>query len=176
MTAKSILRFVIGYVIAAVLMGLALPIIGIPRAQLLPPALVYTNARGKGSGIITGKRKEPTSNPFKVGESVYLVEYAFRAKAPDLLGAKGAGTNQRYTGTINVGQEEYARVEPKGIVPIRYEPTYPVISGINLPAFGRSGAQGSGLFSGWMLWLIPAVVLGYCIAPLLERILLRENY
>ena len=51
MTAKSVLRFFIGYVIAAVLMGLLLPQAGIPRAQLLPPPMVYSYASGKANGV-----------------------------------------------------------------------------------------------------------------------------
>ena len=176
MTAKSVLRFIIGYIIAAVVMGLLLPFANIPRAQLLPPALVYANASGKGSGVITKKRWRETSNPFHVGDKVYLIDYAFKAKAPILLGAKGAGTIQQYTGTVKVEQDVHDRMAVGSVVPIKYEPTYPVISGINQAGFGRSGAQGIGLFTAWWLWMFLTLVIGYMIAPFLERFMLRESY
>jgi hypothetical protein len=157
-------------------MGVLLPFAGIPRAQLLPPALVYANATGKGSGVVTKRHWRPTANPFHVGDKVYLIDYAFKAKAPAILGTTGAGTYQRYTGTVKVEQEVHDRTAIGSVVPIKYEPTYPVISGINQPGFGRSGAQGSGLFSAWWLWMVLALVVGYMIAPLLERIMLRESY
>jgi hypothetical protein len=175
-TAKSILRFLIGYVIASILMGLLLPKVGIPRAQLLPPALVYANATGKGSGVVTKKHWRPTANPFHVGDKVYLVSYAFKAKAPVLLGTTGGGKIERYTGTVKVEQEVHDRMQIGDVVQIKYDPTYPVISGINQPGFGRSGAQGSGLFSAWWLWMFLALLIGYLIAPFLERFMLRESY
>jgi hypothetical protein len=166
----------IGYVIAAVLMGLLLPNIGIPRAQLLPPAQVYSYANGKGSGIVTKKHWRPTANPFHVGDKVYLIDYAFKAKAPAILGTTGAGKIQRYTGTVKVEQAVHDTTQVGAVVPVKFEPTYPVISGINQPGFGRSGAQGSGLFSAWWLWMFLALVIGYMVAPFLERVMLRESY
>jgi hypothetical protein len=41
---------------------------------------------------------------------------------------------------------------------------------------GRSVAQGSGWVSGWILYMLLIGLLGYVIAPLLERIMLRESY
>lgn len=157
-------------------MGLLLPSAGIPRAQLLPPALVYGNAPGKGTGIVTKKHWRPTANPFHVGDKVYLVSYAFKAKAPAIVGTKGAGKIQRYTGTVKVEQDVHDRMQLGNPVKIKYEPTYPVISGIIQPGFGRSGDQGSGLFSAWWLWMFLALLIGYLIAPFLERIMLRESY
>lgn len=177
MTAKSFLRFLMGYVIAAVLMGIALPYAGIPRAQLLPPALVYSGARGHATGVITGKRTPPTSNPFHVGDVIYLVDYQFAAPAPRILGTRGDGvTKQVYSGYVNVSEEAYNSVQKGQQVPIKYEPTYPDISGVVLPGFGRSGAPGSTILSAWWGWFALALVLGYVIAPLLERIMLRESY
>ena len=176
MTAKSVLRFFIGYLIAAVLMGLLLPQAGIPRAQLLPPPMVYSYASGKVNGVVTKKRSRETANPFHVGDKVYLVDYAFRAKAPYMLGAKGAGTSTQYTGEVNVDQETHDRAVVGMAVPVKYEPTYPAVSGITLPGYGKSGAAGSGLLTAWWLWLVLALFLGYLIAPFLERIMLRESY
>jgi hypothetical protein len=175
-TAKSVLRFIIGYIIAAVLMGLLLPSVGIPRAQLLPPAIVYANASAKGTGVVTKRHWRPTANPFHVGDKVYLISYAFKAKAPAILGTKGAGTVQQYTGTVKVDQSVHDAVALGNVVKVKYDPTYPVISGIDQPGFGRNGAQGSGLFSAWWLWMFLALVIGYMIAPFLERIMLRESY
>lgn len=166
----------IGYIIASVLMGLLLPLAGIPRAQLLPPALVYGNASGKGTGVVTKKHWRPTANPFHVGDKVYLISYAFKTKAPAILGAKGAGKVQQYTGTVKVEQDVHDRMQIGNPVKIKYEPTYPVISGIDQPGFGRNGDQGSGLFTAWWLWMFLALLIGYLIAPFLERIMLRESY
>ena len=176
MTAKSFLRFLIGYLIAAALMGVALPYFGIPRAQLLPPAIVYGNAKGRITGILYKKRTSPTGNPFHVGDLVYLVDYTFKAKVPRILGTSGVGTVKQYTGYMQVSQEVYSAAVKDAPVPIKFEPTYPDISGIDLPGYGRSGAAGSTIWSFWWVWLFVALVLGYLIAPFLERIMLRESY
>ena len=165
----------IGVALAAVLLSIALPYINIPRSQLLPPALVYGEARGKTSGVVTNKRTRGAANPFKVGTKVYLVDYQFIAKAPAMLRESRPGTAKTYRGTVRVDQGSWNGLAPGSRIPIRYEPTYPTINGIDLAWGGRSEAQGSGLFSGWMLWALAAVFLGYMFTPLLERILPRGD-
>jgi len=177
MTAKSILRFLIGYLIASILMAVMLPLIGIPRAELLPPPLVYNNASGEGKGIILKKIKDYTGNPFHTGDRIYLVQYAFRTNAPQIRGsANEPGKSARYYGLLNIESQQYDALKVGDIVSVKFEKTYPDINGLTQPDLGRSGGPGSTIWSGWWAWFAIAIVLGYVIAPLLERVMLRESY
>ena len=179
MSVKSILRFILGMGIALGIFAFAVPPLGIPRAQLFPPAMVYGNATGKTTGVITKAYTVLSRNIFKTGERLSMVDYQFQAPyVPLLFGAKpaGSGAQVMYQGTVQVTDENFGAFKEGMSVPVRYEPTYPVISGIDSPQGGRSGAQGSGLFSGWIFWALGTAVLGYIIAGSLERFLLRESY
>lgn len=176
MTTKSALRMLIGWLIAAILLNLLLPFAGIPHAQLVPPAIVYMNAGGRTKGVVIGKQSDPSSNPFKVGDHVWKINYAFRATAPHILGTTGEGTSQRYLGSVAVSEDAYNNVVIGESAPVKYEPSYPDISGIDVPGFGRSGGPGSSMWSFWWIWLFVSLIIGYFIAPLLERFILRENY
>lgn len=179
MTLKSFLRFVIGVGIAVLIFALAAPPLGIPRAQLFPPAFVYNGALGKTQGVVTKAYTEMTRNIFKTGERISFVDYQFQAPyVPLLLGTKptGSGDKVTYAGTVQVAPDALGHFTVGMSVPVRYEPTYPVISGIDQAEGGRSSAQGSGLFSGWLFWATGAIVIGYLLVGPLERIILRENY
>jgi hypothetical protein len=176
MTTKSVLRLLIGIAIAALLIVGLLPFAGLPRAQMLPPPMIYNQATGKAIGYVHAKKQEEGSNPFKVGEPIWRIDYQFRAKTPPTLGAKDVGKNNVYKGTTYVTRSIYDAYPVGSQIKVRYETTYPVISGIDLPGAGRSVAPGSKMMSGWILFAIGTIVLGYCIAPLLERIMLRENF
>lgn len=183
MTTKSLVRFAIGLVIALILLCLILPPIGVPRAQIFPPFYGYQNATGTTRGQVTKVYTSVTGNPFKVGEGErwYLVDYAFTAPAGTAVAVPvtkppPAGQPTKFTGTVRVNKEDHAKFKAGEIVPIRYERTYPTISGINLPHGGRNGASGSGVISGWIIWALVTLVLGYLIAGALERLLLRESY
>lgn len=176
MTTKTILRLLIGCAIAAGLIIGLLPQIGIPRAQILPPPTIYGQAKGKTFGYVTLKKREETSNPFKSGEKIYRIDYRFRATVPPNLGAKNVGKQEVYTGKAYIAKGLWDQLEVGSQVPVRFEKTYPVINGVDGRGGERSTAQGSGLMSGWIFYAIGIVVLGYCIAPLLERVMLRENY
>lgn len=179
MTLKSILRFIIGFIIAVLILSVAVPYVGIPKAQLYPPPYVYKNATGKATGYVTKVYKVPSADPMGTAEGVqdYLVDYQFRAPAWVGLGApKGQGKNTLYKATVGVKQEISSQTKVGAAVPIKYEKTYPPINGINLPGYGRSFTDGSGIYSGWILWFLGALVLGFLIAPLLQRIFLREDY
>jgi hypothetical protein len=176
MSAKSILRYAIGLALAALLVIGLLPSVGIPRSQILPPPVVFNGAKAKAQGVITEKKEEATSNPFRVGDMVYWIYYDFQATAPPLLFDQEAGKKRIYKGMVSVKKEYWDQLQPGAIVPVRYEKTYPVINGLDGKEGKRSMAQGSGLLSGWLLYMVLIAVLGYIIAPLLERIMLRENY
>jgi len=177
MTVKGVVRYLIGIALAILLLSLVCPLIGIPRVQLFPPGFAYGNATGRTNGVVTNKRKAPTSNPFHVGEHMSLIDYAFRAPyTPLLLGSQKSEPNHVYTGTVKVANENYDHFQIGQIVPVKYEKTYPVISGIDLPEAGRSGASSSSLLSSWIGWTLAFLVLGYVIAPWLERLFLRESY
>jgi hypothetical protein len=177
MTVKGLIRYAVGVALAILLLFIVCPLIGVPRAQLFPPGFVYGNATGQTKGVVTNKRKAPTSNPFHVGEHMSLIDYSFQAPyTPLLLGPQKSDPNHLYTGTVKVANESYDHFQIGQVVPVRYETTYPVISGIDQLEGGRSGAQGSGLLSAWIAWTIAILVLGYVISPWLERLMLRESY
>jgi hypothetical protein len=172
---RSILRLVIGIALAAILLSVALPYIGIPRSHLLPPGMVYAGARGKTQGIIVSKRTRGTPNPFRVGLVVYLLEYQFAAKTPANLGESQPGKIKRYRGVSQVEKGVWDAFSEGNPVPVRYDPTHPDICGIDLRGAGRSEVEGSAPVSGWLMYVVAALILGYMLTPLLERILPRGD-
>ena len=176
MTSKGILRFLIGCAIAALLVIGVLPAIGIPRAQILPPFAIYPQAKGKTLGYAAKVYKAAGANPFRVDEMVYYVDTRFKAKVPPMLGAKNVGKKEVYTGKVAVDKPYWDTIKEGSQIPIRYEVTYPDIHSIDTPLANRSIGPGSKIMSGWILYMIGIVVLGYCFAPLIERVALRESY
>ena len=179
MTVKGILRFGIGIVLMFVVLSFALPMLGIARSQMLAPPVAYTSAAtGTTQGTIIGKHHEPTSNPFHVGDEVSLVDYEFRAPAlaPIGFGKPAPTAPQPYKGTVMVTPDFYEQAKIGATIPVKFDPAYPVVSGVPLPGAGRNGAPGAAWLSGWIIWAIVVIALGYMVAPLLERILLRESY
>lgn len=173
MTPKSIVRLILGILVAVGLLMFALPAIGIPKGVFLPPPVVYSGAKGITQGRVTGKRELESGNPFKVGTKVFLIDYSFRAPTPKRLGATGAGKPAAFTGTIGVEQGVFNSVQPGAPVPIRYEKTNPAVNGINAKGMGRGG---DGFIGGWILFTIVALGLGFAIAPLFERIIRRDDF
>ena len=175
MSVKGVITYIVCLIIVAVALQAALPSVGIPRAQMLPPATVYASAKGRTTGVITDKPTDPSANPFRVGTIWYFVEYAFTAPAPPMLGGPKPGTKQRYTGSVRVANDVYSAVQVGQRVPIRYEPTYPAISGIDAPRAGRSSAAGSALLSGWILWALAWLFLSYLLFAAISPYLKQEN-
>lgn len=176
MSAKSVLRLLLGVFLAAVLLAVALPAVGIPRSHYLPPPMIYNTATGKTTGVVTGKIFQGTRNPFAVGEKTYWVGFRFAAKVPPALGVQNVGKIKTYKASVNVEKVFYDRIKIGDRVPVKFEKTYPDICGINLKNAGRSSAAGSSMISGWMLYAALTLVLGYAIAPLIQRLFLREDY
>lgn len=175
MNVRSLLRLLVGMVIAALLLAVAMPAVGIPRSHLLPPALVYQGALGKTRGVVTAHRHRETSNFFHVGDQVYFLDYRFPAKTPAGLGVARPGAWKAYQGSVRVDSGVQSAVKVGQEVPVRYEITYPDINGIDASWGGRSEGEGSKLVSGWMFWAAGVLLLGYGISPLLERIWPRGN-
>src|SRR5690348_2487273 len=124
MTVKGLVRYVIGVVLAVLLLSIVCPLIGIPRAQLFPPPFIYGNATGRTKGIVTNKRTAPTSNPFHVGEHMSLIDYSFQAPyTPLFLGPQKSEPNHVYTGTVKVANEDYGHFAIGQVVPVNYETT-----------------------------------------------------
>ena len=178
MTVKSALRLLLGCVIVWFALSFALPMGGIARSRMLPPPLAYAgSATKKADGYVTGKHTDPSGNPFKSTESVYLVDYQFRAPVPAGPGnpaPKPASTV--YLGRVNVAQEYYSSAAKGQVVPVKYDPTDPEISGINLAGAGQNGLGHGFILNIWILVFLATIVLGYFLSPWLERIILRENY
>lgn len=202
MSAARILRFIIGTVIATVLLFVLLPIAGVPSSHFLPPGHVWGQAKGVARGQITGRFYDVTNNAFDVGGKLYFVTYAFYAPAPLPGGAKGKP--QVYKGTARVSQADYDAVQvtadvkntsynARQMVPVvtgqiarvRYEPSYPEINGpiaLNDPKTlawtpwgGRSVDGPSNNFGGWLGYSVLAFALGFGIMLILERFSAREN-
>ena len=178
MSFKTVLRFLIGVLIAGILLQILVPLLGIPQAQLAPPMIAYNRANGQAKGIITSKRDAATPNPFRVGDKIYFVSYQFAAIAPAVAWDKaGAGKPKKYTGETPVSASAYEQAKVGAVVPVKYEKKWPVISGINSPNGGRSEQGGAGLFSLWILWAMLTLVLGYLLMTPIERTgLLRESF
>jgi hypothetical protein len=178
MTAKSALRLLIACVIVWIALSFALPKVGIARSRMLPPPMAYSgSASKKTTGYISAKHTEPSSNIFKSTETVYLVDYQFRAPGvPGFGGAKPKEASPWYKGTVNVTQEFYAAAKVGSPVPVKYDPTDPELSGIDLAGAGRNGSGHGSMLSLWIAITLVTLVLGYLLAPWLERIILRENF
>lgn len=203
MSIARVLRFVIGAVVAAILLAIVLPFIGIPSSRFLPPAHVWDVAKGLTRGVIADKFYTETNNPFNVGAHIYHVDYAFNAKAPVSNGQAPAAKSTLYYGEVTLSKEEYdAVLLPKGstvadkaksgekvpVVPsqavrVKYETTVPEINGTQALLVngswvawgGRSTLGAANMLSGWLIWVIVALALGYGIMLLLERFGGREN-
>ena len=196
MSFQGILRFFGGVILAGILLALILPFVGVPSSHYLPPAWVYNRATGVTRGYVNGKYYVDSSNPFKIGSINYYLNYTFKAPAPGPAGAPGP--KQIYTGTIRVDQALYDQTgqaqeqggtkpaahqvipEPDYAVHVKYETTYPDISGLTdswalTYENGRSIGPGSNTLSGWIIWIFVAIFLGYFMAMLLGRFMAREE-
>jgi hypothetical protein len=178
MTVKGIVRYLIALVIAVVIMNVGLPMVGVPRSQLWPPSFGYGSAKGRVQGVITKKHKEDHPSPFKVGVRISMVDYKFYAPytKPLLFGDQKTTPKKEYVGWVYTEDDFYDRVKEGQVVPIKYDPEYPTISGIDMPGAGRNTMQGSNVLSAWIAWAFGALALAWVISPLLERIALRESY
>ncbi len=197
MTFQALLRFVLGTILAGILLAIILPFVGVPSSHYLPPSWVYNRAQGTAHGHITGKYYDNTGNPFNVGAQEYFLNYTFKAPAPGPAGQ--SGPKQDYTGTIRVIQDTYNKTgsasntnstttpaaqqvipEPPYPVHIKYDQTYPDINGVTDTwgmdfQNGRNIGAGSNDVSGWIIWVVVSIFLGYFMAMLLGRFMAREE-
>lgn len=176
MSVKGLLRFLIGFCIALGIFSIAVPFANIPRSQLFPPIFVYPGIKGRIEGVVTARRDLPTSAWFRMGDRDYFIEYAFSVAAPKILGGPPEGKMTRYTGSVGVSAADFEKVKDKQAIPIRYDQTDPDINGVETAWGGRSGIGASRMISCWFLWFIGIAAVGYMIAPLIERVALRESY
>ncbi len=203
MSAARVIRFVVGVLIAAILLGIFLPILGVPSSRFLPPAHVWDVAKGYTKGEVIDKFYAVTNNPFNVGGQLYYVDYAFYGKASTPNPQTTSSHPQIYRGEVKVDKNEYDAVQiPKedtaagnakgsqkvAVVPgqyvrVKYEVTNPEINGTqalsvngNWVAWGGRSVMGAAsMLSGWLVWVVVALALGYGIMVVLERFGGREN-
>ncbi len=184
MSLNRVLRYLGGLAIATILLAIILPLAGVPPSKFLPPSVAYGNATGSAYGRVTKKDVQPTGNPFKVGDHVFLVNYQFYAPDPPPRGAVKPGPAQLRQAQIRVDESVWGDMDkPKsnGIQPgqpvvVKYEKTYPDINGIVKPDLGRGCGPGSNILSGWILFLVLDLALGYLIMMVvLERFGKQEN-
>ncbi len=177
MSVNRILRYLGGLVIATILLVIILPLAGIVSAKFLPPAIPYASADGKAQGRVTAKETSATANPFKVGDHVYLFSYEFYAPTPPPRGEVKPGPKQLYHGQMRVMDETtYNAITAGQVIPkVLYVKADPDINGI--PALGeRSVGAGSNILSGWLLFLLLDLALGYGFMVLImERFGRQEN-
>ena len=159
MSLNRVLRYLGGLVIATVLLAMILPLAGLPSSKFLPPNVAYNNAAGIAVGVILKKEVQPTGNPFKVGDHVFLVNYKFKAPDPPPRGQVKPGPVQVHQAQIRVDESVWgdmdkpqsSGIQPGQLVKIKYEKTYPDINGIVKPDLGRGCGPGSNILSGWIL-------------------------
>ncbi len=185
MSLSRVLRYGGGLVLATILLAVLLPLAGVVKSKFLPPSVAYGTAAGRAFGQITKKEVQPSANPFKVGEHIYLVDYQFYAPDPPGRGAVKPGPKQLRTGQVRVDQSvwgdsdhpEKSGVQPGDRVVVKYEKTYPEISGIVQPVdLGRGCGPGANILSGWLVFLAADLALGYVLMLLvMERFGAKEN-
>ena len=184
MSLNRVFRYLGGLVIATILLVVILPLVGIPPSKFLPPNAAYAKATGETWGVVTNKEVQPTGNPFKVGDHVYLLDYKFKAPDAPARGQTKSGPAQIRTAQIRVddtiwGDVDHPHksgVQPGQVVHVKYETTYPDINGIDRPDLGRGCGPGSNILSGWLLFLVLDLALGFVFMILvLERFGKTEN-
>ncbi len=184
MSLNRVFRYLGGLVIATILLMVGLPLLGIPSSKFLPPSVPYANANGSAIGVITKKEVLPTANPFKVGDHVYLLDYKFKAPDPPGRGQIQPGPKQVHLGQIRVDEATWgdadhpdkSGIQPGQLIRVKYEATYPDINGISQPDLGRGCGPGSNILSGWLLFVVLDLVLGYLLMILvLERFGAKED-
>jgi hypothetical protein len=199
MSVQRIIRYIIGVVIAVILLFFMLPVIRIPQSHFLPPSLVWSKADSYTHGYLVSKYYDLTNNAFNVGAKEYHINYQFSAKAPMTLGVANPGQSQVYTGTVNVdeqtfddeslkvtgvnpptdgyGNGELQPVPRDWFVKIKYDPTYPYINGVVKPdaLAGRSIGEGSNNLSGWIIYVVLALALGYLFMMIIEHFTSKED-
>ncbi|GAB4458707.1 MAG: hypothetical protein OHK0029_20250 [Armatimonadaceae bacterium] len=174
---KTVVRYLIAFVIVTLAFALILPAVGIPRGMMFPPAFVYGNAQGKTKGMIVKKYQERSSNPFRVGQYNEFVDIQFRAAyKPILFGDQKADPKKLYTGKVPVSEDAYAKFQQGMIVPVKYDMEYPPINGIDMKEGGQSHIGPANLVGTWLIFFGIVVVLAHVLSPFLERIMLRESY
>ena len=185
MSLNRVMRYLGGLILASILLVVILPLAGIPASKFLPPNLAYAKANGSATGVITKKEVQATANPFKVGDHVYLLDYKFKAPDPPLRGQTQPGPKQVHTNQVRVDESVWgdadhpssSGAQPNDLVRVTYDKTYPDINGVTGPVdLGRGCGPGSNILSGWLLFLLLDLVLGYAIMMLvLERMGAKEN-
>jgi len=180
MSSKAILRFLIGCVIAALFLIFLLPAIGVPKSYLLPAPVIYGEAKGKAIAFVNMKKTGGNPNPFKSVETMHYITYRFKAASPKNLIEKPKPGEEKakkvYVGRAAVTESFYENAKIGDTVPVRFEVTRPDISGIDKPEGGTNDQGGGALIGSWVLFVLGILVLGYAIAPLLQMVILREDY
>ncbi|MGI4790325.1 MAG: hypothetical protein ACRYFS_15920, partial [Janthinobacterium lividum] len=144
MSLNRVMRYLGGLVIASILLAVILPLAGIPSSKFLPPSVAYNNATGEAWGIVTKKEVQPTGNPFKVGDHIFLVDYKFKAPDAPARGQTQSGPKQIRTSQIRVDNDVWGDfdqplkggIQPGQLVHVKYEKSYPDINGIDKPDLG----------------------------------------
>ena len=184
MSVNRVLRYLGGLLIATLLLFLILPLLGVAQSKFLPPPLVYAKATGSAYGVITKKDVTPTANPFKTGDHVYLLDYKFKAPAALLRGQIKPGPKQVQNAQIKVDSATWGDMDNPlksgmqigQVVHVKYETTYPDINGIDKPGLGLGCGPGSNILSGWLLFVLLDLALGYgFMALVLERFGRQED-
>lgn len=191
------MRYILGVILAAILMAIIMPLFGIPISHMVPPSWSYSKADGVARGIVYTKYYDVTNNPFNVGGHQFFIEYKFRAKAPGPKGQPDGGPVTLYSGVMHLSDANKAvyteipspmttndiqNAGPHQMIPtypmpvkIRYVKDYPDINGIDAPWGARNIGAGSNSFSGWIIWLVVLLIVGYGFMTLFERFSHNEN-
>jgi hypothetical protein len=168
-----VMRYLIGLVIAIVLLALILPHVGYPSTRFLPPIWVYQKAQSKTNGIVTAKHSELTNDPFRIGVHMYFIDYKFYAPPIDQPDNKHL---VEYNGEIKIDDENlYSSIHLTNYIPVRYEQTYPWVNGVDSPGPGVGCGEGSNVWSGWWMWLGAAFVLGFFIMVIIDQFAAKQD-
>ena len=146
--------------------------------------MAYAEAHGTTTGYVTGKHTAPSPNLFKTGENIYLMDYQFRGPdtptfgkpAPPPPASVPADGGTVYKAVARISEAFHASVEAGQTVPVKYDATDPVISGVTLDGAGMNNEGGANILSIWIAFDLAILVVAYPVAMLLERVMLRESY
>lgn len=175
-------RYLLGLIIATVLLVVILPHVGYPESRYVPPQIEYQKADGMTTGWIVNKRDVPSDDPFRIGDRLYFFDYTFNAQPIDHPEAKKTVT---YQGEVRCDRDMYQHFQVGDHLDVKYLQSYPWVNGVEerrelygVVSYGPGigCGEGSNILSGWLIWPGVALVLAYIIMAIIDQFAPKQDY
>jgi hypothetical protein len=177
-----LLRYLVGLIIAVILLILILPHVGVPTTRFVPPPWLYQQAGSLTPGQVTNKRDEQTNDPFQIGKRLYFLDYTFDAPPIDQPDSKKTVS---YNGEVRCDEDMYQHFEVRNQIEVKYLKSYPWINGVEEKRYlgpgdvvsgpGLGCGEGSNILSGWLIWVGVALVAGYLVMVVIDQFARKQD-